>query len=338
MRGNKTDLQIRIEEFIASNPNSCSEATFKQLALDVFDFQSTNFEPYRRYMELLGIDPKNVNKIEQIPFLPVKLFKNTTVYSAQEPPQKIFTSSATTGMTPSSHPVADLSLYEHSFNRAFALFYGSPKDFNILALLPSYLEREGSSLVYMADSLIKESKNEHSGFYLYNYENLAEILTKLKFSRKKSLLLGVSFALVDFSKRYKIDFPELIVMETGGMKGRGEELSREEIHSFIKTSFGVSNVHSEYGMAELLSQAYSDGNGLFKTPHWMKFLLRDFSNPLKITDTDERGGLNIIDLANVNSCSFLETEDIGINETGNLWRIPGRIYNSEIRGCNLLLG
>lgn len=334
----KTALQSEVERFINSLPEPDWEEVFSGLAMEIFRYQAIKCAPYAKYMELLGVDTNRIMSIDEIPFLPVKLFKNNTIYSHKETPQKVFTSSATSGMTPSNHPVADLSLYKLSFTRAFRMFYDSPEKFNILALLPSYLEREGSSLVYMAEHLINESKSESSGFYLYDHNKLAYTLEKLRFSDRKTILLGVSFALVDFAKSHKIEFPELIVMETGGMKGRGEELSREEIHAAIKNSFGVARVHSEYGMAELLSQAYSDGNGLFRTPHWMKFLLRDFTNPLKILKNGDRGGLNIIDLANINSCSFIETEDIGIKEAGNLWRIPGRIQNSEIRGCNLLLG
>jgi hypothetical protein len=332
----KSDLQIKIERFISSDPGEENRAYFCELALEVFRYQATNCEPYSRYISLLGVDISSISEIENIPFLPVKLFKSSVVYSSDSKPEKVFTSSATTGMTPSSHYVSDLSLYELSFRRGFELLYGSPERYNILALLPSYLEREGSSLIYMADHLIKWSKSPISGFYLYNHEELKEALIRSYASDRETLLLGVSFALVDFARNYNISIPDATIMETGGMKGRGEELSREEIHAIIKGSFGVKNVHSEYGMAELLSQAYSEGSGVFRTPHWMKFFLRSLSNPLRITD-DIRGGLNIIDLSNINSCSFIETEDIGIKEAGNLWRIPGRIQNSEIRGCNLLL-
>ncbi len=332
----KSNLQIQIERFISSEPQGENSNDFCDLALKVFRYQAANCEPYSRYISLLGVDINSISDVEEIPFLPVKLFKSSVVYSSVSKPEKVFTSSSTTGMIPSSHYVSDLSIYKLSFKRGFELFYGSPEKYNILALLPSYLEREGSSLIYMADHLIRWSKSPLSGFYLYNYAELKETLMKSMVSKRETLLLGVSFALVDFAREYNISMPEAIIMETGGMKGRGEELSREEIHAIIKGSFGVKNVHSEYGMAELLSQAYSDGNGLFRTPHWMKFFLRSLSNPLRITD-DIRGGLNIIDLSNINSCSFIETEDIGIKEAGNLWRIPGRIQNSEIRGCNLLL-
>ena len=331
-------LQKEIELFIQNSSNSNKDTVFRKLAMDLFRYQVVNCAPYAEFCTLLGIGPDDVSDIDGIPFLPVKFFKSKDVYSVKTPPEIVFTSSATTGMIPSRHPVSDLSLYELSFLEAFRNFYGNPEDFNILALLPSYLEREGSSLVYMTERLIKESKSEYSGFYLYNFDNLADNLIKLRESSKKTILLGVSFALVDFASSFNINFPELIIMETGGMKGRGKEMSREEIHNIIKGAFGVEKVHSEYGMAELLSQAYSYGDGVFSTPHWMKFLLRDFTNPLKILNDSEIGGLNIIDLSNINSCSFIETEDIGVKKAGNLWKIPGRITNSELRGCNLLLG
>jgi len=266
-------------------------------------------------------------------------------------PQKTFTSSATTGMTPSRHPVADLSLYERSFSEGFRLQYGSPSDYAILALLPSYLEREGSSLVYMTENLMKQSANECNGYYLYNHTELYEMLCRLKDDGQKTILIGVSFALLDFVSGLKLDpalkmeFPDLIVVETGGMKGRGEELSREELHWRLKEGFGVDTIHSEYGMAELLSQAWSKGDGIFFTPPWMKVLIRDLNNPFRLLSDGERGennnkrgGINIIDLANVYSCSFIETEDMGMTDPAGGFKIFGRIKNSELRGCNLLMG
>jgi len=265
-------------------------------------------------------------------------------------PQKIFTSSATTGMTPSRHPVADLSLYERSFSDGFRLQYGSPSEYAILALLPSYLEREGSSLVYMTENLMKQSANECNGYYLYNHAELYDMLCRLKTDEQKTILIGVSFALLDFVSWLKLDsalkmeFPDLIVVETGGMKGRGEELSREELHRRLKEGFGVDTIHSEYGMAELLSQAWSKGDGLFFTPPWMKVLIRDLNNPFRLLSDGERGGINnkrgginIIDLANVYSCSFIETEDMGTTDPTGGFKIFGRIKNSELRGCNLLI-
>lgn len=309
----------------------------EKIALEIFRIQSTKCTPYRDFINLVGIDPSAINSIEKIPFLPVSLFKSHSIICEGLEPEIIFTSSATTGMVPSSHPVADLSIYKESFSRAFRHFWGEPSEYAILALLPSYLEREGSSLVYMADKLIKESCNKDSGFYLYDFGTLYQKLIYLKEKGIKTLLLGVSFALLEFVNQYKINFPELIVMETGGMKGRGIEVSRDQLHSALKSGFGVSKVASEYGMAELLSQAYSYCDGVFETPPWMEILIRDLSNPFRILNGNVSGGINIIDLANLNSCSFIETQDMGIKEAGNTFRISGRIQNSELRGCNLLL-
>ena len=310
---------------------------FEKRALEIFQIQSKKCAPYRDFINLIGVDPSTINHIEKIPFLPVSLFKSHSVICEGLEPEIVFTSSATTGMVPSSHPVADLSIYKESFSRAFRHFWGEPSEYAILALLPSYLEREGSSLVYMADTLIKESCNKDSGFYLYDFGTLHEKLISLKEKGVKTLLLGVSFALLEFINEFKVNFPELIVMETGGMKGRGKEISREELHLALKKGFGVAEIASEYGMAELLSQAYSYGEGVFKTPPWMEILIRDLSNPFRILNGNVSGGINIIDLANLNSCSFIETQDMGIKEAGNTFRISGRIQNSELRGCNLLL-
>jgi len=331
-------IQEKISAFIKSGSSEAGREHFSALALEVFRYQIANCSPYKQFVSLLGTDPGSVDSTEKIPFLPIRFFKSRDVYSSPAEPEKLFTSSATTGMTPSRHLVADLSLYELSFTKAFEHFYGSPSEYTILALLPSYLEREGSSLVYMADKLIKLSKRGLSGFYLYNFAQLRDTLEILRKEKRKTLLIGVSFALLDFVKDFPVDFPELTVMETGGMKGRGVELPREELHRILMNGFGVKAIHSEYGMAELLSQAYSSGDGVFQTPFWMEVLARDLNNPLKVTSGAARGGLNIIDLANVNSCSFIETEDLVIKETGTLFRIPGRINNSELRGCNLLLG
>ncbi|OFY39400.1 MAG: hypothetical protein A2X18_04700 [Bacteroidetes bacterium GWF2_40_14] len=265
-------------------------------------------------------------------------------------PQKIFTSSATTGMTPSRHPIVDLSIYERSFSDGFRLQYGNPSEYAILALLPSYLERAGSSLVYMTESLMKQSANPNNGYYLYNHTDLYDMLYRLRADGQKTILIGVSFALLDFISALKLEtghrpeFPDLIVVETGGMKGRGEELSREELHSRLKEGFGVDKIHSEYGMAELLSQAWSKGDSLFFTPPWMKILIRDLNNPFHLLSDGERGGndskrggINIIDLANVYSCSFIETEDMGMTSSDGGFKIFGRIKNSELRGCNFLI-
>ncbi|MDP3451483.1 MAG: acyltransferase [Bacteroidales bacterium] len=314
-----------------------NETDFDQRALEIFRIQSRDCAPYSEYLSVLGIDPSQITSISQIPFLPVTLFKSRDIVCGNFIPEKIFTSSSTTGTTPSRHQIKDLSIYRKSFSDCFRLFYGDPKEFTILALLPSYLEREGSSLVYMADHLIKESKNSNSGFYLYNYQELYSALCNLCERDKKTLLIGVSFALLDFAEMYQTDFPSLVIIETGGMKGRGREISRDELHSKLKKAFGVETIGSEYGMAELLSQAWSYGDGIFMTPPWMRVVIRDLNNPFKTLESGKRGGINIIDLANIDSCSFIETEDMGIKEAGNTFRVLGRIKNSELRGCNLLL-
>jgi len=336
--------------------NVKDEAHFRRVALEIFRMQSRMCAPYAEYLSILEIEPDAVTDLSSIPFLPIRYFKSRDVVCREELSagndktvnigiEKIFTSSATTGMVPARHPVKDISIYEESFLRTFSIFFGNPDKYTILALLPSYLEREGSSLVYMADKLIGLTGKKDSGFYLYNFEELHNTLTKLRNSSEKTILLGVSFALLDFIEKYKIDFPALTIMETGGMKGRGADISRDKLHILLANGFGVEKIASEYGMAELLSQAYSYGDGLFRTPPWMRILIRDLNNPFKIFDfengeediTNRTGGINIIDLANINSCSFIETEDMGMKRPGNLFTISGRISNSERRGCNMLL-
>lgn len=315
-----------------------NQEIFNKVALDVFKFQLENNKVYKEYIDLIGIDTSLVDNIYKIPFLPISLFKTKEIICSNLTPQIVFTSSSTTGMIPSKHYVADINVYKDSFNNSFSKFYGDIKDYTILALLPSYLEREGSSLVYMADSLIKSSNCKLSGFYLYNYKELYNNLILLKQTNKKVILLGVSFALLDFVEQYKIDFPSLIVMETGGMKGKREEITREQLHSKLKKGFGIDVIHSEYGMAELLSQAYSKGNGVFQTPQWMKIIIRDLNNPFNYyKENNKNGGINIIDLANVYSCSFIETEDAGVNLSYNSFLVNGRIKDSERRGCNMLI-
>ena len=255
-------------------------------------------------------------------------------------PQKIFYSSSTTGQTPSRHCVLDISLYEESFLGGFRQFYGEPEDYVILALLPSYLEREGSSLVYMADRLIRESGRPESGYYLYDHDRLFSTLTELRQRGQRTLLLGVAFALLDFTEKYSLEGPNdswLTVMETGGMKGRREELSREELHSRLSEGFGLQAIHSEYGMCELLSQAYSKGDGVFRTPDWMRVIIRDINDPFRDAAPGERGIINIIDLANRNSCSFIETEDVGRVWPDGSFTVEGRLKGAERRGCNMLI-
>jgi hypothetical protein len=273
--------------------------------------------------------------VEQIPFLPISFFKTQEVVCGRFEPQAVFESSGTTQTTNSRHFVKDISLYKKSFLHCFELFYGPVKDWCILALLPAYLERKNSSLVMMADVLIGLSENKYSGFYLYNHEELFQVLEKLEKAGQKTLLLGVTFALLDFAEKYSLPLNHTIIMETGGMKGRREELTREQVHSIIKKSFSVSNVHSEYGMTELLSQAYSKADGVFNCPPWMKIVLRDEDDPFAISGSGT-GVINIIDLANIYSCSFIASDDAGRLHADGSFEVLGRLDHSDIRGCSLL--
>jgi phenylacetate-coenzyme A ligase PaaK-like adenylate-forming protein len=314
-----------------------NEQQFNDVALQIFSYQAKNCAVYHDFIEGLNINAANVHTIQQIPFLPIEFFKSHTVISSNADIEVTFTSSGTTGMITSSHYVTDVDWYTESFRSAFSLFYGDIKDCTILALLPSYLEREGSSLIYMADDLIKQSNNPDSGFFLYNHAELYYQLEKQQQSQKPTLLIGVTFALLDFIESYKINFPELIVMETGGMKGRRKEMIREELHEQLCNGFGVNAIHSEYGMTELLSQAYSNGNGIFNCPPWMKIATRDTNDPMSMLGDEKAGGINIIDLANINSCSFIATQDLGKVYADNSFEVLGRFDNSDIRGCNLLI-
>lgn len=308
-----------------------TQADFDRMTLEVFRFQAEACAPYREYLELLGVDPAAVERPEQIPFLPIELFKSHRVYCGSNPPQQIFTSSSTTGQTPSRHYVADLRIYEESFTRSFELFYGPAEQTAIFALLPNYLEREGSSLIYMVEGLIRRGGG---GFYLYDHDAL---LRDMEAHQGKRILLGVSYALWDLAEEQRGVLHDVIVMETGGMKGRREELPREEFHRLLCDAFGVQSIHSEYGMAELMSQAYSDGNGIFRTPPWMRICVRDLNDPFRLLPNGATGGVNLIDLANLYSCSFLQTQDLGKVYDDGSFRILGRISGSEIRGCNLLV-
>lgn len=308
-----------------------TQTDFDRVALEVFRFQAEACAPYREYLELLGVDPAAVECPEQIPFLPIELFKSHRVYCGSNPPQQIFTSSSTTGQTPSRHYVADLRIYEEAFTRSFELFYGPAEQTAIFALLPNYLEREGSSLIYMVEGLIRRGGG---GFYLYDHDAL---LRDMEAHQGKKILLGVSYALWDLAEEQRGALHDVIVMETGGMKGRREELPREEFHRLLCDAFGVQSIHSEYGMAELMSQAYSDGNGIFRTPPWMRICVRDLNDPFRLLPNGATGGVNLIDLANLYSCSFLQTQDLGKVYDDGSFRILGRISGSEIRGCNLLV-
>jgi len=314
---------------------------FKKTAIELFRFQAKNNPVYQQYIHSLKIDASSIDEIERIPFLPIDFFKTHTITSnASQPGNMVFTSSGTTGENTSKHFVNDISLYEKSYLTCFQLFYGNINDYCFLALLPSYLEREGSSLVHMADDLIKKSKHIESGFYLKNYDELILKLQQLADKKQKTILLGVTYALLDLADKFPLfKFPKgyLTVMETGGMKGKRKEMIRDELHETLKQGFGVDSIHSEYGMTELLSQAYSKGDGIFNCPPWMKILIRDVNDPFSYVANGRTGGINVIDLANVYSCSFIATQDLGKINPNNSFEVLGRFDNSDIRGCNLLV-
>lgn len=320
---------------IASIFSIKTEGEFVKKTLEVFDFQYNNNKLYQQFCDYLHRNPSNVTTLHEIPFLPIEFFKTHSVFCGNQLPEMYFSSSGTTGMATSKHFVKDISVYEESFRKGFEFFYGNIKDYIILALLPSYLERSGSSLVYMIDDLIKE--NPESGFYLHNINELVHKLETLEQSGKKIILIGVSFALLDLVEKYSFRLKNTIVMETGGMKGRRKELIREELHQILKTRFSVQSIHSEYGMTELFSQAYSFSDGIFRSVPWMKILTRDPEDALSTYPNGKTGGLNIIDLANVHTCSFIATQDLGKTYPDGSFEILGRFDNSDIRGCNLLV-
>ena len=313
-----------------------SDKEFDSLALDIFKYQYSNCIVYKEFCDYLKVSAENISRVEEIPFLPIEFFKTHAVLSTRAPVEITFSSSGTTGMQTSKHHVTDLEVYEQNFTQIFETYYGSVKDYVVLALLPSYLEREGSSLIYMVDHLIKKTKNSNSGFYLNNRKELRDKIIELESNHHQTLLIGVSFALLDFVEEYSLKLNHTIVMETGGMKGRRKEMIREELHSRLKLGFGVDAIHSEYGMTELLSQSYSMGEGLFTLPNTMKILVRDVEDPLTYIPGGKTGGINVIDLANFNSCSFLATKDLGRYVKKNQLEILGRYDNSDVRGCNLL--
>lgn len=309
---------------------------FESLALKTFKFQYENNITYQTFCNHLNRSPKNVKGIMEIPFLPIQFFKSRQIVATSESSEIIFESSGTTGSSTSKHYVSDLSIYEKSYLKGFQHFYDSIEDYCILALLPSYLERKGSSLIYMADDMIKKSQHPASGFYLNNLKELKTIIEKLENSGTKTLLIGVSFALLDLVEEFNFSLKHTIIMETGGMKGRRKEIIRNELHTILKKGFGVNMIHSEYGMTELLSQAYSKGDGFFQYPPWMRVFTRDTENPLEILAVEKTGGINVIDLANINSCSFIATQDLGKTYKDQSFEVLGRFDHSDIRGCNLM--
>jgi hypothetical protein len=310
---------------------------FETLAFKIFLLQYHTNQIYREYVDLLQIKPFEVHEIEAIPFLPVGFFKDQQIISGKFNYQTVFLSSATTGSIQSKHYVVDPDLYMISFTKTFRLFYGNPADYCILALLPGYMERKGSSLIFMVNELMKQSGHSENGFFLYNFEELFQRILELKKAKQKYILIGVSYALLDFAMKFPINLSDGIIIETGGMKGKRKELVKQELHEILKSSFEVKEVNAEYGMTELLSQAYSKGGGIYTAPPWMKVLIRDVYDPFLYIEKGHSGGINIIDLANLYSCSFIETSDLGkINQKGE-FEILGRFDNSDIRGCNLLV-
>ena len=309
-----------------------SDAEFEVAALELFRRQAEQCPPYREYISLLGVNPAEVNRVEDIPFMPIEFFKWRDVYCGESKPEKVFTSSNTGGTIASRHMMQSLALYERAFTRAFEQFYGATEGWSIYGLLPNYLQREGSSLVYMVDRLIARCGS--GGFYLDEYEKL---IADMAADAKPKILLGVSYALWDLAEQYAPKLENTIVMETGGMKGQREELPKSEFHKILTEAFGVEKIHSEYGMAELTSQAYSSGDGVFRAPAWMRVVVRDVNNPLKMLPAGSRGAVSIIDLANISSCAFIATQDVGRTFADGTFMIEGRLSGADIRGCNLLV-
>jgi phenylacetate-coenzyme A ligase PaaK-like adenylate-forming protein len=314
-----------------------NQKQFDKIALKVFRFQYENNLVYREFCDFLKTDVQKVKSIQQIPFLPIQFFKSHSVVSSTNPIQTTFTSSGTTGMITSKHLVTDVSIYEESYRKGFSQFYGNIEDYVVLALLPSYLEREGSSLIHMVDDLIQLSNQPESGFYLQNYDELIAKLIQLDKAGQNVILIGVTYALLDLIEKHTFQLENTIIMETGGMKGKRKEMIREELHHQLCEGFGVNAIHSEYGMTELLSQAYSLGEGIFECPSWMQVLVRDTEDALYYVREGKTGGINVIDLANINSCSFIATQDLGKKYANGSFEVLGRFDHSDIRGCNLMV-
>ena len=314
-----------------------SQKQFEKIALKVFRFQYSTNLVYQEFCDLLKINPQKVKALHQIPFLPIQFFKSHNVVSNNNPIQTTFTSSGTTGTITSKHLVTDVSIYEESYRKGFSQFYGNIEDYVVLALLPSYLEREGSSLIYMVEDLIQLTNNSNSGFYLNNHEELIQKLIELDQAGQNVILIGVTYALLDLIEKRTFNLQHTIIMETGGMKGKRKEMIREELHEQLCEGFGVTAIHSEYGMTELLSQAYSLGNGVFECPSWMQIHIRDTDDALSYINDGKTGGINVIDLANINSCSFIATQDLGKKYPNTTFEVLGRFDNSDIRGCNLMV-
>lgn len=328
------DIQKRVFEL----KSTINDVDFNLFSLELFNYQYQQNAIYKAYILSLKIEVTDIKHYTQIPFLPIEFFKSQKVVCEEINVNSVcFSSSGTTGQITSKHYVNDIAIYEQSFSKGFELFYGNPKDYCILALLPNYLERTGSSLVYMFDKLIQASSHPKSGFYLKNLEELKSTIELLKHTKQKTILLGVTYALLDLAEMGVELTDDFIVMETGGMKGRRKEMLKEELHQTLKNGLNVNTIHSEYGMTELLSQAYSKQNGVFECPPWMKILIRDVNDPFSYVKSQKSGGVNVIDLANINSCSFIETKDLGKIRQDSYFEILGRFDNSDLRGCNLMI-
>ena len=305
-------------------------------ALLVFELQYENNTVYRTYCQHISKSKGNVRNLSDIPFLPISFFKTHDVKTGDFEPELTFCSSGTTGMERSRHLIKDAALYRKSLIESFRHFYGNPSDYVFLALLPNYIEQKNSSLIYMMEELMRESGAKENGYYLYNHEDMYQKLIQLRDSQQKTILWGVTFALLDFAEKYTMDFPQLVVFETGGMKGRRKEMVKEELYDILRKAFGVADIHSEYGMCELLSQAYSKGGNVFATPPWMQLRLRSEKDPFDGSNQMATGVINIIDLANLNSCAFIATEDLGRRHPNGI-EILGRMDHSQTRGCSLMV-
>ena len=310
---------------------------FEKIALKTFRHQYDHNPVYQDWCRFLKADKQTVSKPTEIPFLPISFFKTHAVISSESPIACTFRSSGTTGMTTSQHHITDLSIYEASYRNGFAQFYGNIENYTVLALLPSYLEREDSSLIYMVKDLIEKSNKVDSGFYLHNYSDLIQTLLRLDQAGENVLLIGVTYALLDLIEQQSFRLNHTLIMETGGMKGKRKELIREELHSLLTKGFGVNTIHSEYGMTEMLSQAYSLGEGVFECPPWMRVMIRDAEDALSYVENGKTGGINVIDLANFHSCSFIATQDLGKKYANGSFEVLGRLDASDVRGCNLMV-
>ena len=308
---------------------------FERICLELFEFQMDYNPIYSAYSEII-LKGKNPNKLTDIPFLPISFFKKEQIICQGQKIEEIFLSSGTTGHQ-SKHLISDLNIYKSSFHKSFQRFYGDVKNYCILSLLPNYRERDSSSLIYMVDDLIKSSQHTKSGFYLNDYKRLSETISELEENGQKTILFGVSYALLDLAKQFPQKLKNTIIIETGGTKGKRKEYLKEELHKLLKAAFELDNIHSEYGMTELLSQSYSKGEGIFYSPAWKKVLIRDVNDPLSIVGNNVSGGMNIIDLANIYSCPFIATQDLGKTKEDGSFSVVGRFDNSDVRGCNLLI-